>query len=134
EDDLELAGFLRRCGNQTPISDVEVSASILGIEKRTKSDTNGSFSVLLPKHSIYDLNFKSEDGSLDISSQIGPPSSSSPIPFFLARSCHNNAHETFLIEKVCDDLEIAFVHIPSGPFQMGLLDDTQEVPVKEFSI
>lgn len=133
--DWALKGKLNWCGTQTPISGVEVQIKIIGDEMRmTRTDRDGLFNVKLPGLDTYDIHFLSEENSIDTSVQIIPSAVPKIYPFFLARSCKNGLHETLLVQRVCDDLEIRFIHIPQGEFQMGPPDNLFPMETEDFYI
>ncbi|MFC1976223.1 SUMF1/EgtB/PvdO family nonheme iron enzyme [Chloroflexota bacterium] len=135
----ELTGIVRWCGTREPISEAQIRVHILGDEVRNiLSDTEGKFTLQLPKLQLplqqpgsYNIEIEAS-GAVASSFRVEQPIQK--MDFFLARSCTEVIHETIIVERICDDLGIDFVHVPDGTFKMGPPDRVSEASTEDFYV
>lgn len=129
----ELSGVLRWCGSGQPIADAEVSVELPSGElRRTISSSLGRFGLELPDHYSYDLSVRVV-GGVETSLQVSMNEQTS-VEVMIARSCQDAFHETLLVQRVCDDIEISFVLVPQGTFWMGPPEQASEIQTDSFWI
>lgn len=133
EQEPTLYGEVVWCGSREPIPDAYISVELPGGEvRRIRSSVLGTFSLELPNHYRYTLHIETK-GALESSLEVEVDGEMS-VEFKIARSCEDAVHETVLVHRVCDDIEIDFVLVPEGDFFMGPPNSTSEVQLDGFWI
>lgn len=128
----EFAGALRWLGSNAPVQRADLSLSIPGFnERKTATDIDGIFKIFLPHDiSIFDLNIQYDSTEQNIVINTD----NLPRTIYLTETCKKPLYETFITQRICGSLDMEFVEIPDGKFQMGVGDNLVEVSLPGFLI
>lgn len=132
--ELEVKGFLKWCGSKKPIDNADIMVRLLGNDFRlvsTKPD--GSFTISIPKFPVYRFSFTAP-GVANDEADISFDQLQGSTEFLIAKTCSSPICETVIVERICDDLEIVFVEVPSGFFNTGHPDSLSLMNTNSFYI